>query len=1174
MSSYHRVRLGALLFVLLFMTGAFAAVPYWHAQAGDKTLFGVVTDCADETVTLAEASVTLTETHGFPSPTPVVTAADGVYSFTPSPGYYDIRITKAGYFDVETAVPVRFDGSVNLRRDMCLDKMPTKDRTLDVLVVDSARIARDNETLIFAQGFVANENLAPSFAGGDVTTVRHPVNTNTTTPARAVRWSANGSATKTLTAGTDYQVLDYFRGKIRILNATIADALNWSTDPPHYLNATYYYSVNATQVQSYPIAPGGVLVYKNGLPWPAGPDWSVNITNGVFQIHANFSFGVDTAKITYEGQAALSAVSVGLFYAARDQVVASGLTNASGGVRLDIWADSFELQASEVEHQLHTESVDTGGASFVRVTLLAGVVIVGLASSTEGPFVEDGLVGYLYNLNAAVPDFKKVIRAKVDGSKFTFYAYAGTYRMMIDADGFAASTTTINVPATSPTTRFNRILSLSENETFETRIAISSPDWNRVTVWRNRTLNADSSIFGLSHPDIRNARLQIDLAFGDKEGNASVAEALAFQGWLLANGPRWTTTNAFLSTNGKVYNSTATSFTVAVNVPASGPIEIRTRADYDTTVANAIVNDLNRYFVNVTGAADANATVYQDRTFVIKLPARYEMTSKKITGAATVTGWTEVTFNPGLGATTPRLEMVVDRSEAGIARARITDPVGRFFAVNDTVENYTAYVSRDTNLTFSAEESTDPIGDIAEANFTWRFRNNTAPADPNHIGYNITATYLYDVEGEFVANLTVTEAGGNRTYRDIRVFVDGTPPIAVIKHNKTTADNANDTTAKIAEDQPIRFDATNSTDEVFAGKAGDIEEYRWDFDGDGIVDRTGAIVNHTFDTPGTYTMNLTVVDSVGHEGMNATMTWVVWDVTPPVPNFVILDGATFLPVTSLVEGKRYYFNASSTLDNHDNTTDLQFSWKLGYEDRTGTGMNVSVVYEVFNSSYVVDLNVTDTGFGTDPLKRNFANITRSVNVQVNTSARPDLQYVLDSLVVEPGTPEEDQVVTISVNVTNLKGRGNATSVRARLLMNVNDQWQLLTDDPEWFDASGNPTANRTIPAEGRVKLVFRWIADVQGDKRLEVRFNDTNEPYTWVDESNRVVVTFFVNIAGWKTPALIGGVIAAIVAIVIAFRLRRKAKAGELKWSLPRLRKKEGEKAKGKEPKKKEKKRL
>ncbi|UPV73845.1 PKD domain-containing protein [Halorussus limi] len=75
------------------------------------------------------------------------------------------------------------------------------------------------------------------------------------------------------------------------------------------------------------------------------------------------------------------------------------------------------------------------------------------------------------------------------------------------------------------------------------------------------------------------------------------------------------------------------------------------------------------------------------------------------------------------------------------------------------------------------------------------------------------------------------------------------PPTA-----KLTADPTS-----VAVNETVTFDAAGSTDD------GNVTAYKWDFDGDGEIDRTSqnATVGHVFRTAGTYHVTVTVVDESG-----------------------------------------------------------------------------------------------------------------------------------------------------------------------------------------------------------------------------------------------------------------------------------------------------------------------
>ena len=867
---------------------------------------------------------------------------------------------------------------------------------------------------------------------------------------------------------------------------------------------------------------------------------------------------------------------------AKRQVVASGTTNATGIANLPIWAATFELQVSKSGYEPFTASIDTGATTSITVTLTFGAVINGHAfRAGTGVVLRDGLVGYLYNTNPATDQFKKVIPAKIDNSLYTFNAEVGqTYIMVIDVNGFRAS---VSSPFVASSTLRDVSLTPSPPEEYRTEIAYNETNWNKIRIDRNLTLLPDSSIPGLDFPDLRSAALQIDYTLGDRDGVVlEAAERTAFQTWFEGRLPFHVTTDDLIQTSSKTYNATGT-YTVEPIFFGSTQIRINASTTYDVRSTQGIVNGRPKYFVNASSPNDSNATVYKNQVVVVDLPKAYEMTVKRITGSITTTGFTRITVDPGLAAGTSRIEMELEESETGTAIAMVEGPAGRFHVLNDTKENYTAIVAANTSITFSAEQSIDPVGDIRDGNFTWRFKNNT---DPGNVTYGITTSFNYTEGGKFQANLTVTEAGGNMTWRDITLYADDVPPSAVIKHNKTSAANANGTTLRTTEDTPIRFDGSASSDTIslnVTDRQGLILDtpnangYNWDFDGDGIVDSTAKSPAHSFEKPGDYTLSLQTIDSVGHKSVNATLRVVVNDTTKPTPNLVILDPATnWAEVTSLTEGKPYAFNASSSSDNYDEPKNLTFGWHfpgpasspdvtLANGNFTGVGAagsNVTVVWSEFNTSYPVVLNVTDAGFGwNNTAKRNSQNETVNVPVGVETRNRPDLKFVAASLKIAPGQPEEGSLINVSFAIRNEESRANATSVLIRLFeRDASGGLRELSRQPRWYDDRWNSLADLRIAPGKQVRLVFEISFAVQGNKSLEIKFNDTNEPYTWVDSQNRVTGSVFVRQAGWVIYAVIGGIIAAIVGVGYGARLLSRYRAGELTFRRPEKKEKKEKK--------------
>jgi len=497
--------------------------------------------------------------------------------------------------------------------------------------------------------------------------------------------------------------------------------------------------------------------------------------------------------------------------------------------------------------------------------------------------------------------------------------------------------------------------------------------------------------------------------------------------------------------------------------------------------------------------------------------------------------------------------MKISQSVVGTARAKVIAPVGKFHVVNATFTNYQAYVAGNTSLTLSGEDSTDPNGHITAANFTWRF------TPPGTTTWGIRTNFTYTQAGQSIVNLTVKEVSGNLTYRNITLFVDDQLPTANIKTNRTGGNIANGLTLRVDEGAVVRFDGSASTDFAYTGKVGVILDsgYAWDFNGDRLTDATGRIVSWTLQKPGTFTINLTVTDSVGWKSANATMTAIVNDTKGPVPAFDILDpDKDWGVITSPFERKTIALNASRTTDNYNNISALTFTWTIpgplvGSPGPTHTfsGVNITFAWQDWNLSYNVKLAVHDTGFPNG--KWNWGNLSRNITVQIDNSLHADLFIALDptthqsSMKVSPTDPAEGDSVTVSVNVTNKANRLAASLVVTNLSAISGGQTTLLAQQAQWFDKNGALTSDHTIAAGVTVKLVFTVPLFGQGNKTIQVYVYDSTEPYTWRTAENRASLPVNVRQPAWQPYAIYGSVIGVIVLFVFGMYARRKIKAGE-----------------------------
>jgi len=840
----------------------------------------------------------------------------------------------------------------------------------------------------------------------------------------------------------------------------------------------------------------------------------------------------------------------------KPQLVRTNTTDANGDSNLTLWAGSFQLRTSAATYQTDTTIVDVSVTISVTINLIAGNEIFGQVTDPNGNFLGSGVVAWLYNPGAPITSAYRLIAGTVSASAFDIHAPAGTYTIIVDADGYLAYESTVTLPGVlNP---YDVVLQPAPREVYQTTVSYGSADWNNLTAWRNLTLNPDSTMTGLSPANLRDLRLQVDAALGNNDGTLTAGEITAFHDWLVTKGPAYVTTDGFLTTNGRAYVNVS-SYAVTVeklDVPGSR-VWINTTAHYAVKLAPPwIANGAKNYFVNLTMVPDTNTTVYQDYVYVIILPKRYELnvtTFVPSNAPVTSAGFTTVTMDPGVTSGTPQARMRISQSVVGTARAKVIAPVGKFHVVNATFTNYQAYVAGNTSLTLSGEDSTDPNGHITAANFTWRF------TPPGTTTWGIRTNFTYTQAGQSIVNLTVKEVSGNLTYRNITLFVDDQLPTANIKTNKTGSNIANGLTLRVDEGTIVRFDGSASSDFAYTGKVGVILDsgYAWDFNGDRATDATGRIVSWTLQKPGTFTINLTVTDSVGWKSVNATMTAIVNDTKRPVPAFDILDpDKDWGVITSPFERKTIALNASRTTDDHDNISALNFTWTIpgplvGSPGPTHTfhGVNITFAWQDWNLSYNVKLAVHDTGFPNG--KWNWGNLSRNITVQIDNSLHADLFIALDptthqsSMKVSPTDPAEGDQVTVSVNVTNKANRLAASLVVTNLSAISGGQTTLLAQQAQWFDKNGNPTSNHTIAAGETVKLVFTVPLFGQGNKTIQVYVYDATEPYTWRTAENRASLPVNVRQPAWQPYAIYGSVIGVIVLFVFGMYARRKIKAGE-----------------------------
>ncbi|HYM38856.1 MAG TPA: carboxypeptidase-like regulatory domain-containing protein, partial [Thermoplasmata archaeon] len=279
----------------------------------------------------------------------------------------------------------------------------------------------------------------------------------------------------------------------------------------------------------------------------------------------NFTVVNGASPSTKIGGAQISVYNPARLSTPYSALIYTNTTNATTAVALaKLWTGSFEVRVSADGYNLYIQTMTITPPASIQIGLTAGVAIVGHARNQAGQFVSAGLVGWLYNPSAAKSNGTKLIPAVVSRSQYNFSAPAGSYEMIVDANGYLAYDQPITIPTSNP---HDVVLQTSPQEVDKTTVAFGAKDWNNFTITRNLTLNPDSTLAGLLPAGLRDLRTQINytLGTGSGSGTVSAGDAAAFRSWLARNGPVYVTTDSFFLLNGQSFNSSVTSFSVSVS---------------------------------------------------------------------------------------------------------------------------------------------------------------------------------------------------------------------------------------------------------------------------------------------------------------------------------------------------------------------------------------------------------------------------------------------------------------------------------------------------------------------------------------------------------------------------------------------------------------------------------
>ncbi|MDO9537578.1 MAG: PKD domain-containing protein [Thermoplasmata archaeon] len=721
------------------------------------------------------------------------------------------------------------------------------------------------------------------------------------------------------------------------------------------------------------------------------------------------------------------------------------------------------------------------------------------------------------------------------------------FAVLVDALGYQSKL----VPIDAITKNKYLEVGLQKSGSDEIETTYTFLDWNTIMASRNSIITVDNV----------SVRLDADRMFG--MGNLSLTnnnrdlnqnEIDDWAEYLRNKGIEKRDTKEFLTLNNTFYNLNTTSYNVKIE-NALGPVlnysTIYINSTYNYTIAKALENVNSDIFT-----LELNATYdteYLDNIYNIILPttpSKFEMTRNiTTTSDVEVTGY----FNPitidTMISTKSRenVTMTLQRSMNGTALAKILSGVN--YVLNSTYGNYTAIVPMgpisdvDTNITFSAADSTDDIGDITKANFTWDF-------DDGIMGYGMEVEHDFlTTDGELIVKLLITETGGNMTWDNITVFVDSQNPVAGISAITTDSANisflANNLT--VNEDLPVMFSGvkfsdtegmgtqtiagTSSMDAIVSGDGGKgiIDKWYWSWGEEDVFNETitkegGNNISHAYSKPGTYSLEMITTDAVGRESATATWTVKVLDITAPATDFSIknIDGAV---VSEVTENKSFTYNATLTTDNYDEVGNLTFEWSFNIAGTISnfTGMSINYTFTKAGD-YNVTLKATDKA-------GNYYNMTKLIHI--NLDERPNILMNVGTMVFSQNPGTAGKAMTISVNITN-DGKTNATNIQTKFYIR---------------NADGNDTEIGTATTSflgigETTSAEISWIPGKKGEFSIWANATCAGEHSSqWWD--NKIddfgVQKVSINEAAWVLPAIVVGIIVVIIVVFLGMKYFMKS---------------------------------
>jgi len=317
-------------------------------------------------------------------------------------------------------------------------------------------------------------------------------------------------------------------------------------------------------------------------------------------------------------------------------------------------------------------------------------------------------------------------------------------------------------------------------------------------------------------------------------------------------------------------------------------------------------------------------------------------------------------------------------------------------------------------ITFQ-DESSDHDSEIIA--WEWQFGDGSEA-----VGQNVS--YSYADYGEVIVGLHVTDSQGEVGVQTRSLIIASQPPVAIVSFS---SDHPN-------QHETVCFDASESFD-----PDGEIITYRWDFDGDGNIDREGPepLVNYTYDSGGRFVVRLVAVDDQSETALRESVIEVN---AAPLAQFQVscfepkeLEPVVFSDLSTDADGAIVQWSwdfGDGTLSDEPSPTHLyqqsgMMNATLSVTDERGASSDATATLQVANLDPIAILDADQT---TLPTGTRFT-------FDASESSDPSPQGALTQYEWSFGTEDVFDLSTSSPTLTRVFQENGQVVVRVRVTDN-------------------------------------------------------------------------------------------------------------------------------------------